>query len=90
MKPEDKTDGEFILKPTARRRWRLTGRERWSEVFVATKTNERAKKGQVYLRETTTTVYSEREVELECGHWTQYRYDGGMKYVTFCAQCDGA
>lgn len=78
------------LERPVRRRWLLTGRERWADTVVSSETKEHAAKGEVYQRTTKTVVQSVREVELECGHWTQYRYYGGQKYTYDCQQCEDA
>lgn len=73
-----------------RRRWRLTGNERWTDTVVSSETKEHAAKGEVYKRTTKTVTQSVREVELECGHWSPYRYNGGLQYTYYCAQCEDA
>lgn len=82
--------GQGPLGRQVRRRWRLTGNERWTDTVVLCETKEHAAKGEVYQRTTKTVTHSVREVELECGHWSPYRYDGGLKYTYHCAQCEDA
>jgi hypothetical protein len=73
--------------PMLRKRFLLTGNERWVKTVLARDVKESCAKGQVYARVTRTVLESVREVELDCGHWVPYRYDGGKKATLFCVQC---
>lgn len=77
-------------KKDTKKRWKLTGNERWKDAISLSETKEHAAKGEVYQRITKTVIHSVREVELDCGHWAPYRYDGGLKFTRFCVQCDEA